>query len=51
MDPARPATTSPTQNSAGATSMGRVGPRRSQTRPDSTVPTTLAARNAVNGHE
>src|SRR5829696_7569243 len=47
---ANAAATRPTVNSAGPTSNGSRGPRVSDSQPASTVPTTLAARNAVNGH-
>src|SRR2546430_843063 len=45
------ASTRPARNTAGPASRPGAGPYRSHRRPPSTVLTTLAARNAVNGHE
>lgn len=51
MEPAVPDTTSPATNTAGPTSIDDPGPYRSHNRPATTQATTLAARNARNGHE
>jgi hypothetical protein len=50
MPVATPEATSPAKNSPGPVISAGVGPSRSQTRPLTTVASTLDARNAVNGH-
>ena len=48
---ANPATSRPARKSTGPASSPGAGPYRSDSVPDSTVPTTLAASIVVNTHE